>query len=73
MSDLQRWRDSGHLERGVGTAGGQEEVHASRSADMWRLGQDDWSPSASVSLVMDGDLPPAFAGAAEASCFRRDD
>ncbi len=24
MSDLQRWRDSGHLERAVGTAGGQE-------------------------------------------------
>jgi hypothetical protein len=28
MSDLQRWRDSGHLERAVGTAGGQEAFDA---------------------------------------------
>jgi hypothetical protein len=32
MSDLRRWRDSGHLERAVGTAGGQEAFGAAISA-----------------------------------------
>jgi hypothetical protein len=44
MSDLQRWRDSGHLERAVGTAGGQEAFDAGVSAMLknardWRLAE----------------------------------
>jgi DNA-binding transcriptional regulator YiaG len=44
MSDLQRWRDSGHLERAVGTAGGQEAFDAAVSAMLdnargWRLAE----------------------------------
>jgi hypothetical protein len=32
MSDVSRWRDSGHLERAVETAGGQEAFDASVNA-----------------------------------------
>lgn len=32
MSDVTRWRDSGHLERAVQTAGGQEAFNAAVSA-----------------------------------------
>ena len=44
MSDLHRWRDSGHLERAVGTAGGQEAFDAAVSAMLdnargWRLAE----------------------------------
>jgi len=44
MSDLQRWRGSGHLERAVDTAGGQEAFDAAVSAMLdnargWRLAE----------------------------------
>lgn len=44
MSDVQRWRDSGHLERAVETAGGEEafEVSLRKTLDEargWRLGE----------------------------------
>jgi DNA-binding transcriptional regulator YiaG len=44
MSDLQRWRESGHLERAVGTAGGQEAFDAAVSEMLdnawgWRLAE----------------------------------
>jgi len=42
MSDVSRWRDSGHLERAIGAAGGQEAFDASVAAMLddargWRL------------------------------------
>jgi len=44
MSNLRRWRDSGHLERAVGTAGGQAAFDAAVSAMLenardWRLAE----------------------------------
>ena len=44
MSDVSRWRDSGHLERAVETAGGQEEFDAAVNAMLeenrgWRLAE----------------------------------
>ena len=44
MSDVPRWRDSGHLERAVGTAGGQDAFDAAVSAMLdnargWRLAE----------------------------------
>jgi DNA-binding transcriptional regulator YiaG len=44
MSDVSRWRDSGHLERAVETAGGQEAFDAAVNAMLeenrgWRLAE----------------------------------
>jgi hypothetical protein len=44
MTNVQRWRDSGHLERAVETAGGQESFDAAVSAMLddargWRLAE----------------------------------
>jgi DNA-binding XRE family transcriptional regulator len=44
MSDVSRWRDSGHLERAVETAGGQEAFDAAVTAMLddargWRLAE----------------------------------
>jgi len=44
MSDVSRWRDSGHLERAVRTAGGQEAFDAAVAATLddargWRLAE----------------------------------
>ena len=44
MSDVSRWRDSGHLERSVQTAGGREAFNAAVSAMLddalgWRLAE----------------------------------
>jgi hypothetical protein len=44
MTKVQRWRDSGHLERAVETAGGQESFDAAVSAMLddargWRLAE----------------------------------
>ena len=44
MSDVSRWRDSGHLERAVETAGGQEAFGAAVNAMLeenrgWRLAE----------------------------------
>ena len=44
MSDVTRWHDSGHLERAVQTAGGQEAFNAAVSAMLddargWRLAE----------------------------------
>jgi DNA-binding XRE family transcriptional regulator len=44
MSELRRWRDSGHLERAVDTAGGQEAFDAAMGrmldeARGWRLAE----------------------------------
>jgi DNA-binding transcriptional regulator YiaG len=42
MSDVSRWRDSGHLQRAVQTAGGQEQFDSAVAAMLddargWRL------------------------------------
>jgi hypothetical protein len=42
MTNVQRWRDTGHLERAVETVGGQESFDAAVSAMLddargWRL------------------------------------
>src|ERR1700722_4530070 len=44
MSSVSRWRDSGHLERAVATAGGQEPFDAAVTAMLddsrgWRLAE----------------------------------
>jgi hypothetical protein len=44
MSDVSRWRDSGHLERAVETAGGKEAFDAAVAAMLddargWRLAE----------------------------------
>ena len=44
MSSVSRWRDSGHLERAVETAGGREEFEAALAAMLdeargWRLAE----------------------------------
>ena len=44
MSDVSRWRDSGNLERAVGTAGGEEAFDAAVNAMLeenrgWRLAE----------------------------------
>jgi hypothetical protein len=43
VSDVSRWRDSGHLERAVETAGGQEAFDAAVAAMLdargWRLAE----------------------------------
>ncbi len=44
MSDVSRWRDSGHLERALQTAGGQEAFDAAVAAMLddargWRLAE----------------------------------
>jgi len=44
MSGVSRWRDSGHLERAVGTAGGKEAFDAAVAAMLddargWRLAE----------------------------------
>ena len=44
MSDVSRWRDSGHLERAVHTASGQDAFNAAVSAMLddargWRLAE----------------------------------
>src|ERR1700677_4543029 len=44
MSDVSRWRDSGHLERAVETAGGQQAFEAAVAAMVedargWRLAE----------------------------------
>jgi hypothetical protein len=44
VSDVSRWRDSGHLERAVQTTGGQEAFNAAVSAMLdnargWRLAE----------------------------------
>ena len=44
MSGVSRWRDTGHLERAVGTAGGQEAFDAAVTAMLddargWRLAE----------------------------------
>ncbi len=44
MSDVSRWRDSGHLERAVATAGGQDAFNAAVTAMLddargWRLAE----------------------------------
>src|SRR5215471_18263433 len=44
MSNVWRWRDSGHLERAVGTAGGRQAFEASVAAMLddargWRLAE----------------------------------
>ena len=44
MSDVTRWRDSGHLERAVETAGGEEAFEAAVAAMLneargWRLAE----------------------------------
>jgi hypothetical protein len=49
MSDLRRWRDSGHLERAVGAVGGQAAFDAAVSAMLenardWRLAELRQSP-----------------------------
>lgn len=57
MGAVRRWRASGHLERAVETAGGQEAFEASlrqmlNEADSWRLAVwDQMSPCSSAHLA----------------------
>jgi hypothetical protein len=50
MSDVSRWRDSGHLERAVQTAGGQETFDA-RSPRCWTTSAAGGWRNAQAALV----------------------
>ena len=48
MSSVSRWRDSGHLQRAVATAGGQEAFDAAVAAMMDDAAAGDWPRCASA-------------------------